>query len=401
MSYINGRVVHDADAHVMETSEWVRSHADPSIRERLAPLRFTAVDPDPDRAEEIVQGWITKGHLDPDLRAREPAEIMKRKNWKAVGATLAADRSRAIDLLGMSSQLVFNSFHNGYLLRLEHDHDLDLAYGAATAHNRAMVEFCHDDPRLLPTCYVPLAHFDRSATAVREAIDLGAAAILVGSACPREHSPSHRSLDAVWAQVAEAGLPVVFHVGGGGRLLSPSFFTNGGPIPKDFHGGDENFRSVDSVAIAPPVMQALAALIFDGVLERFPSLHFGVIEQGAAWVPSWMHTMESSFNAFERHEDRLKQLSMRPSDYVRRQVRATPFPTEDVGWIIDNTGPSVCLFSSDYPHVEGGQRPFERFEASIGDRGEPVRDAFYRQNFVDLMGSGLPADVAVGTIAAA
>jgi len=86
---------------------------------------------------------------------------------------------------------------------------------------------------------------------------------------------------------------------------------------------------------------------------------------------------------------------------VRRQVRATPFPTEDVGWIIDNTGPSVCLFSSDYPHVEGGQRPFERFEASIGDRGEPVRDAFYRQNFVDLMGSGLPADVAVGTIAAA
>ena len=51
---------------------------------------------------------------------------------------------------------------------------------------------------------------------------------------------------------------------------------------------------------------------------------------------------------------------------MRRQVRFTPYPTEDVGWIIDQAGPEVCLFSSDYPHVEGGRRPIERFEASLG-----------------------------------
>jgi hypothetical protein len=50
----------------------------------------------------------------------------------------------------------------------------------------------------------------------------------------------------------------------------------------------------------------------------------------------------------------------------------------------------VVLFSSDYPHVEGGRRPIERFEASLGDVGDGVRDAFYRDNFVDLMGAGLP-----------
>ena len=116
-------------------------------------------------------------------------------------------------------------------------------------------------------------------------------------------------------------------------------------------------------------------MIFDGVLERFPDLRIGVIEQGAIWVPSWMRQMESAFDAFARHEERLQALSLRPSEYVRRQVRVTPYPTEDVGWIIEQAGPEVCLFSSDYPHVEGGRRPIERFEASLGDASDDVRAA--------------------------
>ena len=102
---------------------------------------------------------------------------------------------------------------------------------------------------------------------------------------------------------------------------------------------------------------------------------------------AWTRQMESAFDAFARHEERLGALSLRPSEYVRRQVRATPYPTEDVGWIIEQSGPEVCLFSSDYPHVEGGRRPIERFEASLGDAGDAVRDAFYAGNFLDLMGT--------------
>ena len=135
-------------------------------------------------------------------------------------------------------------------------------------------------------------------------------------------------------------------------------------------------------------------MIFDGVLERFPELRIGVIEQGAIWLPSWMRQMESAFDAFERHEARLQDLSMRPSDYVRRQIRVTPYPTEDVGWVIDNTGPEVCLFSTDFPHVEGGRRPYERFERSLKDASEDVRHRFYAANFVDLMGKGLPEELA-------
>ena len=282
---------------------------------------------------------------------------------------------------------MFNTFHNRRLHDWEHAGDLDFAYGVARAHNRGMIEFCTADSRLLPTCYVPLVDFDRAAAMAGEAIQAGAAALLVASGCPAEHSPSHIALDRVWAQTQEAGLPVVFHVGGTGDLIPPGYFRNGLPVPPDFHGGEENFRSVDYMAIPHPPMQTLATMIFDGVLERFPDLRIGVIEQGAVWVPSWLRQMESAVEAFARHEERLRALTLRPSEYVRRQVRATPYPTEDVGWIIRETGPEVCMFSSDYPHVEGGRRPIERFEASLGKASEAVRRSFYCDNFLDLMGA--------------
>ena len=51
----------------------------------------------------------------------------------------------------------------------------------------------------------------------------------------------------------------------------------------------------------------------------------------------------------------------------------------------------VCLFSSDWPHVEGGRNPVKRFEDSMRGVGDRARQRFYCDNFVDLMGAGLSA----------
>jgi predicted TIM-barrel fold metal-dependent hydrolase len=130
-------------------------------------------------------------------------------------------------------------------------------------------------------------------------------------------------------------------------------------------------------------------MVLDGIFERFPKLRCGVIEQGASWVPGWMRQLDSAVDAFRRHEERLQKLSLRPSEYVRRQIRVTPYPAEDTGWIVQNAGPEVCLFSSDYPHVEGGRNPLKRFEASLEGVSEDAVRRFYTDNFVDLMGSAL------------
>ena len=387
MPYAEGRTFHDADSHVMETPDWLVAYADPSVREKLKPLFVATVRP----GEETMIDAARRAHRDPAERAQVESEIMLRKNWSALGSFVREDRPRALDLLGFASQLVFNTFLNPYLLAAERGEDLDFAYGLARAHNRAMVDFCSVDRRLLAVGYVPLADFARAREMADEAVAIGCKALLVPSACPRRHSPSHVGLFPVWAVAQEARLPVVLHVGGGGQLLDPMYFTNGLPPVPDFHGGAENFRSVDYLAIPFPPMQTLATMIIDGVLDRFPRLRIGVIEQGAVWLPSWMRHLDTALEAFAKNEERLRRLELRPSEYVRRQIRVTPYPHEPVGWIIEQAGEDVCLFSSDWPHVEGGRNPLRRFEQSIEALPERAKQRFYCDNFVDLMGAGLPA----------
>ncbi len=383
--YATGRIYHDADAHIMEEPDWLLPYADPGIRERVRSVFVAAVAPGEER---LIDKWRSR-HGDPAERERAEAEIMLRKNWSALGSFIREDRPRALDLLGFRSQLVFNTSTNEYLCEAEHKDDLDFAYGIARAHNRAMLEFCSVDPRLLATAYVPLADFERAREIAGEFIEAGAAALLVASACPRGHSTSHTGLFPVWAQAEEAGLPVVFHVGGGGRLLDPAYFENGlAPVP-DFHGGAENFRSVDYMAIPGPPMQTLATMIFDRVFDHFPRLKVGVIEQGAAWLPSWMRSLDTAFEAFRKNEERLQKLELEPSDYVHRQIRVTPYPAEPTGWIIEQSGPGICMFSSDWPHVEGGRDPIKRFKRATEGLDEELLDGFYRTNFVDLMGRAL------------
>lgn len=399
MAYIDRPRVHDADAHIMEPPQWLRDYADVDVRDRLDIPTYEnelaqtgdaapGKAPKKDQLDEIFSRLVDR-HRSEEFLTNEASDVMNRKNFAATGSFLAEDRPRALDFIGVDSQLLFNTFHNSRLYEWEHSGDSDLAYGAARAHNRGMVDFCSVDERLLATCYVPLSDFDLASNMAKEAIEMGASALLVATGCPDGHSPSHRSLDRVWRQAEEAGIPIVFHVGGTGDLIDPSYINNGLPVPPDFHGGEENFRSVDYMAIPYPPMQTLATMIFDGVLERHPELRIGVIEQGCIWLPSWIKQMDSAIEAFGRHEGRLKELSLSPAEYVERQIRVTPYPTEDIGWVTDQIGPDVLLFNTDYPHVEGGRRPFERFERSLDNRSEDVRERFYADNFVDLMGSAI------------
>jgi predicted TIM-barrel fold metal-dependent hydrolase len=124
------------------------------------------------------------------------------------------------------------------------------------------------------------------------------------------------------------------------------------------------------------------------VLDRFPRLKFGAIELGASWLPSLMRFMDSGAAAFGK-EERLQKLSARPSEILRRQLRVTPYPHEDARWIIENSGEEMCLFSSDFPHIEGGRNPLKRFSDALQGVAPQVQRRFYRDNFIDLMGKGL------------
>jgi predicted TIM-barrel fold metal-dependent hydrolase len=203
----------------------------------------------------------------------------------------------------------------------------------------------------------------------------------------RGFSPAHVDLEPFWARLAEAGVPVVLHIGGG-RLLPPAYHQNGRPRPTDWLGGGENLRAKDFTTIPHSPSNFLTALILDGVFERHSGLRCGVIELGASWVPGLLRSLDHAVDNFGKNEPLLQELTLKPSEYARRQIRFTPFPFEDAGWLIQQSGEELFLFSSDYPHPEGGRDPIGRFERSFDAAGidESARERFYASNFQQLMG---------------
>ena len=379
MPYVENVTIHDADSHVMELPGTINRYIEKKYQDA-----FTAKVP---TDTQLFMEKAVALQDDPAFRAGDEENILLRKNHQALGSFRAEDRPKALDCLGFTSQLVFTTTAlSNY--GLEHSGDTALALASARAHNRMMTDFCSVDRRLLATGYVPLVDVAEAPKIAREAIDLGCKALVVPSRCPRDHSPSHVGFDALWGLAQEAGLPILFHVGGEEKMHA-AYAETGLPKVRDFHGGDENFTSTSFMTIPLSIWQTMAVLIIDGVCDRFPNLKFGAIELGASWVPSWMQFMDSGYGAFYKGEERLKKLSAKPSEIVRRQFRVTPYPHEDTRWIIENTGEEVLLFSSDYPHVEGGRNPLKRFNDSLEGASESAKRRFYRDNFIDLMGNGL------------
>lgn len=381
MPHIADRIVHDADSHVMETSNWLTPFVDPKMRDEIQDVFDRTFLNRQEQFQEMVAQQD-----DPEFRAKDDVDFMARKNHLAIGSFRKEDRPLALNLIGVASQLVFPTTSNVLMERLEHGDNYDLLYGMARASNRAQLDFCSVDERLLPVCNVPLADFKQASETAKDAIAIGARALLIPWACPKHHATSHIGLDPVWAQAQEAGIPILFHVGAADFVLPKAHAINGLPAIPDFHGGDENFRSISYMAIPSGPQQALSMLILDGVLDRFPKLKIGVIELGAIWLPGYMRQLEAAMEAFGRHEQRLQALELKPQEYVTRQVRVTPYPTEPARWIIENAGVETCMFSSDYPHVEGGRNPYGRFQQSTEGLDDTALDAFYRGNFENLMG---------------
>jgi hypothetical protein len=76
-----------------------------------------------------------------------------------------------------------------------------------------------------------------------------------------------------------------------------------------------------------------------------------VIEVGVPWIRVDAHA-RLAHEAFRKNEERLQNMEMRPSEYVRRQCDA--ISPRGHGLDDRNAGAEVCMFSSDFLHVEGG-----------------------------------------------
>jgi uncharacterized protein len=383
MTYATNRLYYDADSHIMETRGWIANFADPLVRAKLPEMSLLKAGT---KSFDIIDEAVAKQRERAALGAPAVDVVKGLKGWSAPGAFDAAERKAALDDLGFRRQLVFSTFSASQYL---HHDDMDVRYGGIRAHNRAMSAFCNVDSRLIAAGQLSLADPIRCVAEMSEGVRLGCGAFWIPGMPVGEKSPGHPDFDPVWQAFCDLNVPFLLHVGPNSPTKIASYENNGRPRPKDITGaeGGENLRIRDFMLLSIGPQQFLTALVFDGVFARFPRLRGGVIELGAGWVPEYLRTLDLSQRIFKRTDPSVEALQLRASDYIRRAVKFTPFPGEDVGRLIREAGAELFMFSSDYPHPEGTDDPIGRFERTFNGISEEAKNKFYCENFREMIPS--------------
>jgi uncharacterized protein len=387
MPYAQNRTYCDADSHIMETVDWVSRHADPEVRAKLPAMSLVK---SATATFDFINDAVAKQKARTETGEAATDVVHGTKGWNAYGAFDPKERGGALDDLGFSRQLVFSTFSGGQYL--QHP-DMDVRYGGVRAHNRAMAAFCKDDRRLIAVGQLSLLDPRRCVEEIDEGLRLGCGAFWIPGTPVGDpvtgKSPGHPDHDSIWQALSDRDVPFMLHVGPNSPTKHVAYENNGKPRPKDITGAEqgENLRVRDFMVLSVAPQQFLTSLVFDGVFDRFPKLRGGVIELGAGWVSQYLRTLDMSQKIFKRTDVTVAALSMKASDYIRRAVKFTPFPGEDVGRMIDDSGVELFLFSSDYPHPEGTDDPIGRFERTFKGITEEQKEKFYSSNFQTMMGA--------------
>jgi predicted TIM-barrel fold metal-dependent hydrolase len=375
VSYVGERRVVDADSHLMEWPGFLTDHADPALRDRMPAIGGGASGFTPQPGSHDAGEVEALAGLGDDLIRKGP------KWYAALGAVDPAERSRALDLLGFEHQVVYSSL----CAPLFDIRDPTVRYAAYRAHNRAVAGFCASDARLHGVALCDLDDVDAALVELELARDLGLRIAWLPARAPGGRSPGHADHDRFWAALAERGMPFVLHVGSGALPIGDAWMNDGRARDEQLVGA-EIIGSKDFMVVYQPAERFLSVLVLDGVLERHPALRGGAIEMGAGWVPSMLRRLDHAVAIWQRSEPRLATFARSPSEQAAAQLRFTPYPFEDVGWLVAQSDPSLYLFSSDYPHAEGGRDPLGRFERSLAGAAPAVERSFFADSAAAWLG---------------
>jgi uncharacterized protein len=379
------RPMYDADSHIMELPDFLQKYADPELRADIPAVSYSASLVTDEEVGVIMArgGRHSEEHV-AEMIAMGDSLIERVKEIQALGAFDGSERSKAMDILGFKKQLVFATHSVTLPFSPSSKISPKLRYGAARAHNRHMADFCAHDSRLMGVAVVPLDEPQFALEELEFALKSGAKAIWVAHRPAGGRSPGHVEFDPFWARLQESCIPFVMHVGGSPLQLDRAWANNGRPPTKDWMGGGENLRTKDVAVLHEGPETFLSMMLIDGVFERFPKLHGGCIELGAGWVPSMLVRLDWVAKIWGRTDANLARFTRKPSEQLTQQMAFTPFVFEEVGALIDQSNPDLYLFSTDYPHTEGGRNPIARFETSLGARPDSIRDRFYSGNFLRI-----------------
>ena len=207
-------------------------------------------------------------------------------------------------------------------------------------YNDWLIGFCSSAPeRFVGIACIPSHDMQ---TAVEEIRRVGSKGVLRGLevAITSALKPLwHPEWHPVWESAQETGLPVHFHTIGGKRPSTE---------------GLTQLQTRQSFAcwltgFQLQMSEKLMQMIYGAVFEKFPALQLVIGESGIGWIPYILERMDLEWE--EQFRD--LELTMKPSDYWRRNCHAT-FQSDPAGLkLIDRLGAENVMWASDFPHPDG------------------------------------------------
>jgi len=248
-----------------------------------------------------------------------------------------------MDAENISASLVFQ----GLFQALNGLQDRELYWACADVYNEWLLEYIKPAGKRMTGVAICPA-FERPEAAhdyMQKLKDLGYRAVSMPHS-PRGVRWNSKSMFPLWKAIEASGMPLSFHAG-----LYTFFQGNGS-------------TGANLTANLCPYRNLFGALAFSGALELHPDLKIVFHEGGGAWVAQTLSDVDYIAATFSTQ---LKpKLSMRPSEYWRRQCHASFMLDPSALRLVDVIGEDNILWSSDYPHPEG----------TFGYTGELLKEAW-------------------------
>src|SRR5262245_47381058 len=292
-----------ADSHV---------HPPPDLWQRDAPERFKGRVP---RVETTSDGdvWVVDGQTSviPGLSfmaGREHKDYQIRIAYKDMrpGSWDVKERLADMDRDGIAVDVLYGGGPTRY-------EDPELRRWCIGRYNDWLFELERAaGGRLGGVPLLPVNTVEETLGEVRRVLALGARTVQVDAFADNVGAPHYSDpvWEPLWAEIADAGIPLAFHIQGPRGMQLQRLFD---PTP----GVREAFISLAPLGIGELISQ----LIFCGVCQKYPGFRFVVVETGVGWIPYFLERMDGTFKKHRFWTQSI--ISEPPSFYWYRQGHAT------------------------------------------------------------------------------
>jgi len=357
----------DMDSHVMEPPDLWQNYLETKYRDRAICIRRRD-----DGVEELVVD--RKVILAGRLAALGGVEHRPEQAFTDPGLTYldgcppasydTAARVALLDEWGVDAGAVFPTI--GILWDKEEDPELAMAY--ARAYNNWQWDFARPAlERILPIAQIPLYDVELAKKELQRCLDLGFKGMFLAPEPVCGKRPSHPDFDPLWQLLVDADLPVCVHlIVRFDRVVNLSGTRWWDPE-------NERGNTVFSFALGGTMqlIPAVAALVCDGLFDRFPRLKVAIVESGAGYVRYLMDRLDEKYARFRG----INPLQRWPSEYVRDNFWFVMDPSEgSIDAQCDLVGEDRFLWGSDYPHIDSHAGAMQEVRAALAPMSEHRRN---------------------------